>query len=179
MAEEEIKKTTTEVANDLRNNDGHSARQSQDPEVREMDSESDKSPQNDEGSAPVAKKKSRKVKRSVPIGRVNIQATFNNTIITFADSHGNVLSASSAGACGFRGSKKGTAYAAQIATDKAADIAKSQYGLTKVDVFIKGVGLGRDAAIRSLANHELQIESINDTTGIPHGGVRPKRERRA
>ena len=118
-------------------------------------------------------------RRSVPLGQVHIQATFNNTIISFADSHGNVLAASSAGACGFRGSKKGTAYAAQIATDKAAEIAKSQYGVTKVDVFVRGVGLGRDAAIRALANHELQIESISDKTGVPHGGVRPKRERRA
>ena len=133
----------------------------------------------EDGAKPVAKKRGRKVKRSVPLGRVNIQATFNNTIITFADNHGNVLSASSAGACGFRGSKKGTAYAAQIATDKAADIAKNTYGLVRVDVFVKGVGLGRDAAIRALANHELQIESINDVTGVPHGGVRPKRERRA
>ena len=126
--------------------------------------------------AKVGKKKTR---RSVPLGQVHIQATFNNTIISFADSHGNVLAASSAGACGFRGSKKGTAYAAQIATDKAAEIAKSQYGVTKVDVFVRSVGLGRDAAIRSLANHELQIESISDKTGVPHGGVRPKRERRA
>ncbi|QQS17273.1 30S ribosomal protein S11 [Candidatus Saccharibacteria bacterium] len=125
--------------------------------------------------AKVGKKKTR---RSVPLGQVHIQATFNNTIISFADSHGNVLAASSAGACGFRGSKKGTAYAAQIATDKAAEIAKSQYGVTKVDVFVRGVGLGRDAAIRALANHELQIESISDKTGVPHGGVRPKRERR-
>ena len=90
--------------------------------------------------AKVGKKKTR---RSVPLGQVHIQATFNNTIISFADSHGNVLAASSAGACGFRGSKKGTAYAAQIATDKAAEIAKSQYGVTKVDVFVRGVGLGR------------------------------------
>ena len=126
-----------------------------------------------------AKKVSRKVKRSVPLGRVNIQATFNNTIITFADNKGNVLAQSSAGACGFRGSKKGTAYAAQIATEKAADIAKNNYGIVRVDVFVKGVGLGRDAAIREITNHDLQIESINDTTGIPHGGVRPKRERRA
>ncbi len=126
--------------------------------------------------AKVGKKKTR---RSVPLGQVHIQATFNNTIISFADSHGNVLAASSAGACGFRGSKKGTAYAAQIATDKAAEIAKSQYGVTKVDVFVRGVGLGRDAAIRALANHELQIESISDKTGVPHGGVRPRRERRA
>ena len=124
----------------------------------------------------VGKKKTR---RSVPLGQVHIQATFNNTIISFADSHGNVLAASSAGACGFRGSKKGTAYAAQIATDKAAETAKNQYGVTKVDVFVRGVGLGRDAAIRALTNHELQIESISDKTGVPHGGVRPKRERRA
>ena len=126
-----------------------------------------------------APKRSRKVKRGVPLGRVNIQATFNNTIITFADNKGNVLSQSSAGACGFRGRKKGTAYAAQIATDKAAEIAKNNYGLTKVDVFVKGVGLGRDAAVRALMTHDLIIESINDKTGVPHGGVRPKRERRA
>lgn len=126
-----------------------------------------------------AKAGKKKTRRSVPLGQVHIQATFNNTIISFADSHGNVLAASSAGACGFRGSKKGTAYAAQIATDKAAEIAKSQYGVTKVDVFVRGVGLGRDAAIRALTNHELQIESISDKTGVPHGGVRPKRERRA
>lgn len=118
-------------------------------------------------------------KRSVPIGQVHVQATFNNTIVTFADNHGNVLSASSAGACGFRGSKKGTAFAAQIATEKAAEIAKNQYGMTKVDVYVKGVGLGRDAAIRAVAGADLQIESINDVTGVPHGGVRPKRERRA
>ena len=121
----------------------------------------------------------KKTRRSVPLGQVHIQATFNNTIISFADNHGNIIAASSAGACGFRGSKKGTAYAAQIATDKLAEIAKSQYGVAKVDVFVKGVGLGRDAAIRALTNHELQIESISDKTGVPHGGVRPKRERRA
>ena len=78
----------------------------------------------------------KRTKRSIPLGQVHIQATFNNTIITFADNHGNALSASSAGACGFRGSKKGTAFAAQIATEKAAEVAKNQYGLTKVDVFV-------------------------------------------
>ena len=124
---------------------------------------------------PVAKKKSR---RSVPLGQVHIQATFNNTIISFTDPKGNILVASSAGACGFRGSKKGTAYAAQVATDKAAEAAKSQFGVTKIDVFVKGVGQGRDAAIRTLSNHNMIIESINDRTGVPHGGVRPKRERR-
>jgi len=138
----------------------------------------DASPKTEATPTPKARGK-KKTRRSVPLGQVHIQATFNNTIISFADAHGNVIAASSAGACGFRGSKKGTAYAAQIAADKAAEIAKSQFGLTKVDVFVKGVGLGRDAAVRALNNHEFIIESISDVTGVPHGGVRPKRERRA
>lgn len=116
--------------------------------------------------------------RSVPAGQLHIQATFNNTIVTFTDSKGNVLSASSAGACGFRGSKKGTAYAAQIAAEKAAEAAKSQYGLSKVDVFVKGVGLGRDTAIRALSGFDITVESIKDVTGIPHGGTRPRKARR-
>lgn len=121
----------------------------------------------------------KRVKRSIPLGQVHVQATFNNTIISFTDNHGNVLSSSSAGACGFRGSKKGTAFAAQIATEKAAEVVKNNFGMTKVDVYVKGVGLGRDAAIRAISAADFQIESINDVTGVPHGGVRPKRERRA
>lgn len=120
----------------------------------------------------------KKQRRSVPTGQLHIQATFNNTIITFSDSKGNVLSASSAGACGFRGSKKGTAYAAQIAAEKAAEAAKSQYGLSKVDVFVKGVGLGRDTAVRALSNYDIVVESIRDVTGVPHGGTRPRKARR-
>mgnify|MGYP001491513426 CR=1 FL=1 len=122
--------------------------------------------------------KKKKQRRSVAMGQLHIQATFNNTIVTFSDSKGNVLSASSAGACGFRGSKKGTAYAAQIATEKAAEAAKSQYGLSKVDVFVKGVGLGRDTAIRALGGQDIIVESIKDVTGIPHGGTRPRKARR-
>jgi small subunit ribosomal protein S11 len=121
----------------------------------------------------------KKQRRSVPTGQLHIQATFNNTIITFADTKGNVLSASSAGACGFRGSKKGTAYAAQVAAEKAAEAAKSGYGLSTVDVFVKGVGLGRDAAIRALSNFDITVNSIKDVTGVPHGGVRPRKARRA
>lgn len=121
----------------------------------------------------------KKQRRSVQSGQLHIQATFNNTIVTFADKKGNVLAASSAGACGFRGSKKGTAYAAQIATEKAAEAVKSGYGLGDVDVFVKGVGLGRDAAIRALSNFDIAVESIRDVTGVPHGGVRPKKQRRA
>ena len=120
----------------------------------------------------------KKQRRSVPTGQLHIQATFNNTIVTFTDSKGNVLSASSAGACGFRGSKKGTAYAAQVAAEKAAEAAKSQYGLSKVEVFVKGVGLGRDTAIRALQNFEISVESIRDVTGVPHGGTRPRKQRR-
>jgi small subunit ribosomal protein S11 len=110
---------------------------------------------------------------------MHVHATFNNTIVTFADSKGNVLAASSAGACGLRGSKKGTAYAAQIASEKAAEIAKSQFGMSKVEVFVKGVGLGRDAAVRALQGQDIMVESIKDVTGVPHGGTRPRKARRA
>lgn len=122
--------------------------------------------------------KSKKQRRSVPAGQLHIQATFNNTIVTFSDKKGNALTASSAGACGFRGSKKGTAYAAQVAAEKAAEDAKSNYGVRSVDVFVKGVGLGRDAAIRAIGNYDMNVESIKDVTGVPHGGVRPRKARR-
>lgn len=127
-------------------------------------------------STSTSKKKQR---RSVPSGQLHIQATFNNTIVTFADKKGNVLTASSAGACGFRGSKKGTAYAAQVAAEKAAEAAKTTYGMKAVDVFVKGVGLGRDAAVRALGSFDISVESIKDVTGVPHGGVRPRKARRA
>ena len=131
-----------------------------------------------EGTTPAVKSAKKKTRRSVPTGQLHILATFNNTLIAFTDTKGNVLAQSSAGACGFKGSKKGTAYAAQVASEKAAEAAKNQYGLTKVDVFVKGVGLGRDAAIRSLQNYDISVESIKDVTGIPHGGTRPRKARR-
>lgn len=121
----------------------------------------------------------KKQRRVVPSGQLHIQATFNNTIVTFTDKKGNKLTASSAGACGFRGSKKGTAYAAQVAAEKAAEAAKSLHGLKSVDVFVKGVGLGRDAAIRAMSNFEITVDSIIDKTSVPHGGVRPRKARRA
>jgi small subunit ribosomal protein S11 len=124
-------------------------------------------------AAPAAVKK-KKAKRSVPTGQVHILAT----IVTFTDSKGAVLTTGSAGACGFRGSKKGTAYAAQVATEKAGNAAKQQHGMTKADVFLKGVGLGRDAAVRTLSNLNIQVENITDVTGVPHGGVRPRKARR-
>jgi small subunit ribosomal protein S11 len=122
--------------------------------------------------------KKKKAKRSVASGQMHVLATFNNTIVTFTDPQGGALSAASAGGCGFRGSKKGTAYAAQVAAEKAAQIAKQSYGLSKVDVYVKGVGLGRDAAMRALHGLDIQVDSIKDVTGVPHGGVRPKKARR-
>jgi small subunit ribosomal protein S11 len=128
-----------------------------------------------EATSPAKKKKN---KRTVASGHVHVQATFNNTIVTFTDPKGNVLTKSSAGACGFRGSKKGTAYAAQVAAEQAGQSAKQQYGFSKAEVFVKGVGLGRDSAVRALGSLEIAVESIKDVTGVPHGGVRPKKARR-
>jgi len=122
--------------------------------------------------------KKKKNKRSVPYGHMHINATFNNTIVTFTDSSGAVLTTSSEGACGFRGSKKGTAYAAQIAAEKAGNLAKQQYGMSKVDAIVTGVGQGREAAIRALVNLDISVESIKDVTPVAHGGVRPKKARR-
>lgn len=126
----------------------------------------------------VATTKKKKAKRSVTSGQVHVLATFNNTIVTITDPSGNALATVSAGSCGFRGSKKGTAYAAQVAAERAAEAAKQQYGLAKADVYVKGVGLGRDSAIRALTNLNIHVESIKDVTGAPHGGVRPRKARR-
>jgi small subunit ribosomal protein S11 len=128
--------------------------------------------------APVTAPKKKKSKRSVPHGQVHILASFNNTIITVTDSKGGALTYSSAGACGFRGSKKGTAYAAQVAAEKALSEAKQSHGLTKADVYVKGIGLGRDTAIRAMASVGVALESLHDVTGVPHGGVRPRKAKR-
>ena len=127
--------------------------------------------------APVVKKKKSK-KRAVSEGQIHVLATFNNTIITITDVKGNVLTTASAGASGFRGSKKGTAYAAQVAAEKAIIEARNNYGLSKVDILVKGVGLGREAAIRSLINQRIQVDNVKDITGTAHGGVRPRKAKR-
>ena len=124
------------------------------------------------------KVKTKKGKRIVTSGQVHIKATFNNTIISISDKKGQILAQSSAGANGFRGSKKGTAYAAQIAAEKAGEIAKKDHGLNSVDVYVKGIGLGRDSAIRAISGLGIKIDSITDQTPIAHGGVRPKGERK-
>jgi small subunit ribosomal protein S11 len=130
-----------------------------------------------EGEA-TPKPRKKKNRRTVSSGQIHVLATFNNTIITVTDDKGNTISTASAGASGFRGSKKGTAYAAQVAAEKAIGTARQNFGLTKADVFVKGVGMGRDAAVRTLASQKIQVENVKDVTGIPHGGVRPRRPKR-
>ena len=132
-----------------------------------------------EGGAAEAPKVVRaKGSKNVSKGIVHVVATFNNTIVSVSDERGNVIGWSSAGKMGFRGSRKGTAYAAQVAPEKAANVAKTQYGLSKVDIFVKGIGQGRDMAMRAILNMDIAIESIKDVTGVPHGGVRPRKARR-
>jgi small subunit ribosomal protein S11 len=126
--------------------------------------------------APTARRK--KAKRSVPAGELHIKATFNNTIVTITDKKGEVIATSSAGACGFRGSKKGTAYAAQVASEKALTTAKQSNNLSSVDVYISGIGQGRDAAIRAAQTVGIDVDSLSDKTGVPHGGVRPRKQRK-
>jgi len=123
------------------------------------------------------KPKKKKVLRHVPIGRAYIQATYNNTLVTLTDPNGNVLSWSSAGLCGFKGPKKSTPYAAGIVVKDAADKAVD-YGLQEVNVFVKGVGSGREAAVRALNANGLNVLSIRDVTPIPHNGCRAPKPRR-
>lgn len=115
--------------------------------------------------------------RLVEKGRVYIRAHYNNTIVTVTDDNGSVLSWSSAGASGFKGSKKSTPYAGQVAAKEAAEKAKI-YGLNSVDVYVNGVGSGREQAIRSLQSVGIEVKSIFDITPVPHGGCRPKKPRR-
>lgn len=119
----------------------------------------------------------KKAPRSVVNGRVYIQATFNNTIVSFTDEAGNVLNWSSSGNAGFKGARKSTPYAATTAAEKAAKLVTETFGLKSVDVFVKGPGPGRDAAIRGLKSTNLEITSITDNTPIPHNGVRGKKRR--
>ncbi len=120
---------------------------------------------------------SRRERRSVPRGRVYVRSTFNNTIITVTDQQGNVLTWGSAGTAGFKGSRKSTPYAAQLAAQQTARRAL-EIGMREIDLFVKGPGPGREAAIRSLQAAGLQVLSITDVTPIPHNGCRPPKKRR-
>ncbi len=119
----------------------------------------------------------RKDKKNIPAGVAHIQSTFNNTIVTIADPHGNVLAWASAGTSGFKGSRKGTPFAAGLAAEAAARKAM-EHGLRQVEVYVKGPGAGREAAIRSLQAAGLEVNLIKDVTPIPHNGCRPPKRRR-
>lgn len=119
----------------------------------------------------------KRAKKLVSRGRVYIQSTFNNTIITFTNPEGNVIAWGSAGTSGFKGSRKGTPFAAQIAAQNTIKKAM-EFGLKQVDIFVKGPGSGREAALRALQGTGLNISSIRDVTPIPHNGCRPPKRRR-
>ncbi|MBK50174.1 MAG: 30S ribosomal protein S11 [SAR202 cluster bacterium] len=119
----------------------------------------------------------KRVKKSIPNGKVYIQSTFNNTLITITDNRGNVIAWSSAGTSGFTGSRKSTAFAAQRAAENVAQKGKNN-GLKQVEVYVRGPGAGREAAIRSLQGAGILVTSIRDVTPIPHNGCRPPKRRR-
>ena len=128
-------------------------------------------------ATPAASRQRRRERKSVPRGIAHIQSTFNNTIVTITDPKGAVVCWGSAGAAGFKGSRKSTPYAAQMSADSAARKAQ-EHGMRQVDVLVKGPGAGREAAIRALQAAGLQVNTITDVTPIPHNGCRPPKRRR-
>lgn len=154
-----------------------------DTEVKNVELSSTAAPETAEGTAEkgvkkgVVRARKKKAVRTVPIGRVYVQATYNNTIITMTDPHGNVLGWSSSGKMGFTGPKKATPYAASITVKDVCDKLKD-VGLREVAVFVKGIGSGREGAIRALNANGLTVTAIKDVTPIPHNGCRPPGVRR-
>lgn len=127
--------------------------------------------------AVAARRTKRRERKSIPRGRAYIKSTFNNTLVTLTDPNGNVISFSSSGASGFKGSRKGTPFAAQLAGENAARRAM-EHGMQQVEVYVRGAGSGREAAIRSLQSSGLTVTAIRDVTPIPHNGCRPPKRRR-
>ena len=142
---------------------------------KETDNKSDNKEQNAVKKSSYSKKK--KVKKNIPNGIAYVQSSFNNTIVSIADTEGNIISWSSAGQKGFKGSRKSTPYAAQIAADSAATKAL-EFGMKTLTVEIKGPGSGRETALRALQARGFKILSIKDTTPMPHNGTRPPKKRR-
>ena len=122
-------------------------------------------------------RRKRKVKKNIPEAQAHIQCTYNNTVVSISDNNGNVISWASAGTIGYKGSKKKTPYAAGMSAEAAARVAMDN-GVKKVEVFVKGLGAGRENAIRSLQTAGLEITAINDITPVPHNGCRPPKRRR-
>jgi small subunit ribosomal protein S11 len=121
--------------------------------------------------------KKKKIRRQILKGQAHVQCTYNNTLVTFSDMSGKVLAWSSAGSLGFKGAKKATPYAATQIVNAASEKV-SKYGLREIDVFVKGVGSGREASIRALVNNDFDLQIIKDITPVPHNGCRPKKPRR-
>ena len=119
----------------------------------------------------------RRVRKNIPVGQAHIKTSFNNTIVTLTDTDGNVIAWESAGSAGFKGSRKSTPFAAQLAAETAARRAM-EHGVRKVDVVVKGPGSGRETAIRSLQNAGIEVTGIKDVTPVPHNGCRPPKRRR-
>ena len=141
--------------------------------AKEKDAAKAAAPAADGATAPVK----HKAKRNIPLGKATILASFNNTMVSMTDPDGNVLSWSTGGAEGFKGTRKGTPYAAQMAASNAARKAKD-YGLREIDVVVSGPGAGRESAVRALQMAGLNIRTIKDMTPIPHNGCRPRKRRR-
>jgi small subunit ribosomal protein S11 len=144
-------------------------------EPKSADKGADKSA--DKAGAPVAAKARKKVKRQVSDGVAHVHASFNNTIVTITDRQGNTLAWATSGGSGFRGSRKSTPFAAQVAAEKAG-VAAQEYGLRTVEVRVRGPGPGRESAVRALNACGLKVTSIEDVTPIPHNGCRPPKKRR-
>lgn len=119
----------------------------------------------------------KKARKNIPYGQAHVQATFNNTIVSLSDQQGNVVAWASAGTAGFKGSRKSTPFAARMVAQQASENAK-EHGMQEVDVFVKGPGPGREAAIRAIQASGLKVRSITDVTPVPHNGVRPPKKRR-
>ena len=144
------------------------------PEVVDIEKKTEST---DDEKAAEVKKKKKKIRRQILKGQAHIQCTYNNTLVTFSDMSGKVLAWSSAGSLGFKGAKKATPYAATQIVNAASEKV-SKYGLREIDVFVKGVGSGREASIRALVNNDFDIQIIKDITPVPHNGCRPKKPRR-
>jgi small subunit ribosomal protein S11 len=119
----------------------------------------------------------KKIKKAVVDAKVIINATFNNTLVTFTDRAGNVIAWATSGGSGFRGSRKSTPFAAQVAAEKAADVA-AEYGVKSLEIFVKGPGPGRESAVRALNARGFKVTNITDVTPLPHNGCRPSKRRR-
>ena len=141
--------------------------------------ESLKSTQKKNQAKPVVKtaKPKKKVLKHVAKGKVFVSSSYNNTLISITDEDGNVIASGSAGSCGFKGSRRGTPYAATIAAKHAVEKAK-EFGFREADVLVKGIGSGRESAVRAIHANGIEVNSIKDLTPIPHGGCRPKKVRR-